>query len=41
MHSVGMSNGSTWPIDMTFSGATTAGQIGFGSNDNEGVLHNP
>ena len=29
---------SIWPIDRTLSGATTPGQIGPGSNGNEGVL---
>ena len=33
-----MSNSSIWPIDRTLSGATTLGQSGPGSNDNEGVL---
>ena len=36
-----MSNSSIWPIDKTLSGATTAGQSGFGSNGNEGVVHIP
>ena len=29
---------SIWPIDMTLSGATTPGQSGPGSDDNEKVL---
>ena len=29
---------SIWPIDRTVSGATTPGQSGTGSNDNEGAL---
>ena len=33
-----MSNSSIWLIDRTLSGATTPGQSGPGSNDNEGVL---
>ena len=33
-----MSNSSIWPIDQTLSGATTPGQSGPGSDDNEGVL---
>ena len=36
-----MSNSSIWPIDKTLSGATTQGQNGPGSNDNEKVLHIP
>ena len=32
---------SIWPIDKTQSGATTPGQSGPGSNDNEGVLNIP
>ena len=32
---------SIWPIDRTWSGATTPGQSGPGSNGNEGVLHIP
>ena len=36
-----MSNGSTWPIDRTLSGATTPGQSGPGSNGNEEVLRIP
>ena len=36
-----MSNSSIWPIDRTLSGATTLGQSGPGSDDNEGVLHIP
>ena len=30
---------SIWPIDRTLSGATTPGQSGPGSDDNEGVLY--
>ena len=30
---------SIWPMDRTLSGATTPGQSGPGSNDNERVLH--
>ena len=33
-----MSNSSIWTTDGTLSGATTRGQSGLGSNDNEGVL---
>ena len=36
-----MSKSSIWPIDRTLSGATTLGQSGPGTNDNEGVLHIP
>ena len=36
-----MSNSSMWPIDRTWSGATTPGQSGPGSNGNEEVLHIP
>ena len=36
-----MSNNSIWPIDSTLSGATTLGQSGPGSDDNEAVLHIP
>ena len=32
-----MLNSSIWPIDRTLSGATTPGQSGPGSDDNEGV----
>ena len=32
---------SIWPIDRTFSGATTLGQSGIGSDGNEGVLRVP
>ena len=32
---------STWPIDRILSGATTPGQSGSGSKDNEGVLRIP
>ena len=32
---------SIWPIDRTLSVATTPGQIGPGSNGNEGVLYIP
>ena len=32
---------SILPIDKTISGATTPGQSGLESNDNEGVLHIP
>ena len=32
---------SIWLIDRTLSGATTPGQSGPGSDDNEGVLHIP
>ena len=32
---------SIWPIDRTLSGATTLGQGGPGSDDNEGVFHIP
>ena len=32
---------SFWPIDRTLSGATTTGQSGLESIDNEGVLHIP
>ena len=34
-----MSNNSIWLIDGTLTGATTPGQSGPASNDNEGVLH--
>ena len=33
-----MLNSSIWPIDRTLSGATTPGQSGPESNNNEGVL---
>ena len=36
-----MSNGSIWPLDRNLSGATTPGQSGSESDDNEGVLHIP
>ena len=36
-----MSNSLIWPIDKTQSDATTMGQNGPGSIDNEGVLHIP
>ena len=36
-----MSNSSIWAMDRTLSGATTPGQGGAGSNDNEGVLQIP
>ena len=36
-----MSNSSIWPTDRTLSDATTPGQIGPGSDGNEGVLHIP
>ena len=32
---------SIWPLDRTLSGATTPGQSGLGSCDNEGVLRIP
>ena len=34
-----MSNSSIWPIYWTLPGATTQGQSGPGSDDNEGVLY--
>ena len=34
-----MSNSSIWLLDSTLSGATTPGQSGPGSNDNESVLY--
>ena len=34
-----MLNSFIWPIDRILSGATTPGQSGPGSNDNERVLH--
>ena len=33
-----MSNNSFWPYDKAFSGATSPGQSGPGSDGNEGVL---
>ena len=36
-----MPNSSIWPIDRTLSGATIPGQIGPGSDSNEGVLRIP
>ena len=36
-----MSNSSIWSIDRTLSGATTLGQSGPGSDDNEGLFHIP
>ena len=36
-----MSNSSIWPIDRTLSGATTPGQSGPGSDDNEWVIYIP
>ena len=36
-----MSNSSIQPIDRALSSATTLGQSGPGSNDDEGVLHIP
>ena len=35
-----MSNNSIWPIDRTFSGATTSGQNGPRNDGNERVLCN-
>ena len=32
---------SIWPIDKTLSGATTPGQSGYGSDDNEAILRIP